>query len=115
MPDHRSAPGRKIATARAAAEGPPPRAVHAESHLCAGTEDSWSLGTANETCIAFHTNFNQCSTIYAASVILGSGLTGILTDSAHSQNAETGGFIGSRPIPNTQTHDSSRFGGEVQG
>ena len=46
----------------------------------------------------------------AASVILGSGLTGILTDSAHSQNAETGGFIGFRPMPNT--HDSARFGGE---
>ena len=28
--------------------------------------------------IAFHTSFNQCSTTYAASVILGSGLTGIL-------------------------------------
>ena len=59
---------------------------------------------------AFPTNFNQCSTTYAASVILGSGLTGILTDSANSRNAETGGFIGFRPLPNT--HDSSRFGGE---
>ena len=34
-------------------------------------------------------SFNQCSTTYAASVILGSGLTGILTDSVNSQNAET--------------------------
>ena len=45
--------------------------------------------------------------IYAASVILGSGLTGILTDSVNSQNAETRGFIGFRPMPNTD--DSSRF------
>jgi hypothetical protein len=40
-------------------------------------------------------------------VILGSGLTGILGNSVNSQNAGTGGFIGFRPLPNTD--DSSGF------
>ena len=50
-------------------------------------------------CTAFPTSFNQCSTTYAASVILGSGLTGILGDSVNSQNAETQDSLGFGRLP----------------